>query len=86
MVVFWKLLEKGSQNPTAESEPDYIPMLRYYRVFNLDHVTGIKKPTLENLPTFQPINEAEEVATKYQEQIEMIHAAGAVPRHARECS
>jgi antirestriction protein ArdC len=28
---------------------------------------------LENLPTSQPINEAEEVATKYQEQIEVIH-------------
>ena len=80
MVVFWKLLEK----PTPENETDYIPMLRYYRVFNLDQVTGIKKPTLENLPTFQPINEAEEVASKYQEQIEVIHAAGAVPLHARE--
>ena len=69
MVVFWKLLEK----PTPEDETDYIPMLRYYRVFNLDQVTGIKRPAIDNLPTFQPINEAEEVATKYQEQIEVIH-------------
>jgi antirestriction protein ArdC len=73
MVVFWKLLEKPAENPTADNETDYIPMLRYYRVFNLDQVTGIKKPTLENLPTFQPIKEAEAVATKYQEQIEVIH-------------
>jgi len=51
MVVFWKLLEKPAENPTAENETDYIPMLRYYRVFNLDQVTGIKKPSLENLPT-----------------------------------
>src|SRR5262249_5853750 len=50
MVVFWKLLEKAAQNPTPENEKDYIPMLRYYRVFNLDQVTGIKKPSLENLP------------------------------------
>ena len=49
-------------------------MLRYYRVFNLDQVTGIKKPSLENLPTFQPIKEAEQVATKYQEQIEVMQA------------
>jgi antirestriction protein ArdC len=49
MVVFWKFLEK----PTAENETDYIPMLRYYRVFNLHQVTGIKKPAFDNLPTFQ---------------------------------
>jgi antirestriction protein ArdC len=74
MVVFWRLLEKPAENPTAENETDYIPMLRYYRVFNLDQVTGIKKPVAaDNLPTFQPIDEAEEVATKYQEQIEVIH-------------
>src|SRR5499433_698399 len=73
MVVFWKLLEKAAQNPTPENEIDYIPMLRYYRVFNLDQVTGIKKPSLENLPAFQPIKEAEDVAARYQEQIEMIH-------------
>jgi antirestriction protein ArdC len=73
MVVFWKLLEKPAENPTAENETDYIPMLRYYRVFNLDQVTGIKKPMAENLPTFQAIKEAEAVAVKYQEQIEVMH-------------
>jgi antirestriction protein ArdC len=73
MVVFWKLLEKPAKNPTAGDDMDYIPMLRYYRVFNLDQVTGIKKPSLENLTSFQPIEEAEEVAARYQEQIEVIH-------------
>ena len=47
MVVFWKLLEKPAQNSTPENETDYIPMLRYYRVFNLDQVSGIKKPLPE---------------------------------------
>ena len=73
MVVFWKLLEKPAENPTGEHDMDYIPMLRYYRVFNLDQVTDIKKPVAENLPTFQPIEGAEEVAARYQEQIEVIH-------------
>lgn len=73
MVVFWKLLEKPAANPTPENETDYIPMLRYYRVFNLDQVAGITKPTLENLPAFQPIEEAETIAAKYQEQIEVMH-------------
>src|SRR6266498_2216267 len=73
MVVFWKLLEKPAENPSAEHETDYIPMLRYYRVFNLDQVTGIKKPSLEGLPAFQPIEEAEAIAAKYQKQIEVSH-------------
>src|SRR5258707_7940203 len=51
MVVFWKMLEKPAANPTPENETDYIPMLRYYRVFNLDQVSGINKPALENFPT-----------------------------------
>jgi antirestriction protein ArdC len=73
MVVFWKLLEKPAENPTGETDTDYIPILRYYRVFNLDQVTGIKKPTLENLPLFQPIKEAEEIATKYGQQLRVNH-------------
>src|SRR5215813_10017917 len=73
MVVFWKLLEKPAENPTPNNETDYIPMLRYYRVFNLDQVTGIKKPSLDNLPSFQPIKEAEEIAIRYQQQIEVRH-------------
>jgi antirestriction protein ArdC len=73
MVVFWKLLEKPAENPRPDHQTDHIPMLRYYRVFNLDQVTGIKKPAIESLPGFQPIKEAEDIAAKYQEQIEVTH-------------
>jgi len=73
MIVFWKLLEKPTKSPTPENETDYIPMLRYYRVFNLDQVEGIKKPSAQNLPMFEPIAEAETIATKYQDQIEVTH-------------
>src|SRR6201988_2416778 len=52
MVVFWKLLEKPAEKPRPERETDYFPMLRYYRVFNLDQVEGIAKPKPENLPEF----------------------------------
>jgi antirestriction protein ArdC len=34
MVIFWKMLERPAKNPTTEDDTDYIPMLRYYRVFN----------------------------------------------------
>jgi antirestriction protein ArdC len=76
MVVFWKLLEKPAEKPTPENDKDYIPMLRYYRVFNLDQVSGIKKPALENMPAFEPIKEAEAITATYQEQIEVTHGGG----------
>jgi antirestriction protein ArdC len=66
-------LEKPAANSTAENDTDYIPMLRYYRVFNLDQVTGIAKATAGELPEFEPIAEAETVATKYQTQVEVTH-------------
>jgi antirestriction protein ArdC len=73
MVVFWKLLEKPAQNPTPENDTDYIPMLRYYRVFNLDQVSGINKPLPETVSTFQPIEQAEQIARNYQRQIGVTH-------------
>jgi len=73
MVVFWKLLEKPAAKPTAENDTDYIPMLRYYRVFNLDQVSGIAKPTIGELPVFEPISEAEAISTKYQTQVKVTH-------------
>jgi antirestriction protein ArdC len=73
MVVFWKLLEKPAENPTPENDTDYIPMLRYYRVFNRDQVSGIRNPVLDNLPSFQPIESAEEIATRYQNHIQVTH-------------
>jgi antirestriction protein ArdC len=73
MIVFWKLLEKPAKNPTPKNDTDYIPMLRYYRVFNLDQVTGIEKPKLEVMAEFEPIKEAEAIAARYQEQVEVTH-------------
>ena len=73
MVVFWKLLEKQAANPTAENDTNYIPMLRYYRVFNLDQVSGIAKPTAGELPHFEPIADAEAIATQYQAQVAVTH-------------
>jgi antirestriction protein ArdC len=73
MVVFWKLLEKPAETSTPEKDTDYIPMLRYYRVFNLDQVSGINKPVLDNFPSFEPIEAAEEIANRYQNDIEVTH-------------
>jgi antirestriction protein ArdC len=84
MVVFWKLLEKPAANPSTENETDYIPMLRYYRVFNLDQVSGIAKLTAGELPVFEPIAEAESIATKYQTQVEVTHGGTRAYYHTRQ--
>ena len=42
-VVFWKILEKEETNEdTGEKEVRKIPMLRYYNVFHISQVDGVK--------------------------------------------
>ena len=75
MVVFLETPREASAEANAEKDTDYITMLRYYRVFNPDQVSGIEKPSSKALPTFTPNVEAEAIATRYQEQIEVPHPA-----------
>ena len=64
-VVFWKWLEHEQENPeTDEVETVSAPLLRYYRVFNVEQCEGIpgdKVPALENARAFHPIEEADRV-------------------------
>ena len=59
-VVFWKLLEK--ENPKT-GEQKNIPVLRYYRVFNLEQTRGIKAPEEEGMDAqpFTPIQRCEQL-------------------------
>jgi antirestriction protein ArdC len=63
-VVFWKWLEHERENAEGEAETYNTPLLRYYRLFNVEQCEGIpadKVPALENAREFQPIEEAERV-------------------------
>jgi antirestriction protein ArdC len=71
-----RLLEKQAKDSTDKNDKDYIPLLRYYRVYNLDQVSGIKKPALENLPQFKPIAEAEQIANAYGSHLEALRHGG----------
>ena len=52
LVVFWKMLDNASYNPTEpKGESRQIPFLRYYYVYNIDSVDGID-------PARIPSNEA----------------------------
>ena len=64
-VVFWKWLQHERENPeTGELETHSAPLLRVYRVFNVEQCESIpadKVPPLENARDFHPIEEAERV-------------------------
>jgi len=58
-VVFWKLLEKEDEEGNIEE----IPLLRYYRVFNLEQCQGIKDPLEEKKKDIPPLESCEEIIT-----------------------
>ena len=65
-VVFWKWMEKNTTDLNEDGEPRIMnyPVLRYYKVFNLDQCDDIpveKIPALEVREDFHPIKEAEAV-------------------------
>jgi len=78
-VVFWKWLERERDNPdTGEIETVSTPLLRYYRVFNVEQCEGIpaeKVPTLENARDFRPIEEAERVVQEMPQRPIIQHEA-----------
>ena len=63
LVVFWKMLQKLEKDSEGNERLEKIPMLRYYTVFNLEQVEGVKAPqegeVKENI--FTPIEKAEEI-------------------------
>jgi antirestriction protein ArdC len=63
-VVFWTLFEKDSDTK--------IPVLRFYRVYNLEQTMGIPAKYIPVLPAknqvvFDPISNAEEIISGYQD-------------------
>ena len=61
-IIFWKQSQVQDTNDSGETVTKTIPMLRYYAVFNVEQIDGLKLPKLavqEN--TFDAIVEAEAV-------------------------
>lgn len=68
IVVFWKIFESKETNPdTGEIEIKKIPLLRYYNVFHISQVEGIK-PLEVPFKEVEPIEEAEKIITMYVER------------------
>lgn len=64
-VVFWKWIDKkdaDTQDDEITGTKGKVPLLRYYSVFNLDQVEGIKAPEPKELiKEFNPIQKADEI-------------------------
>lgn len=64
-VVFWKWIDKkdaDTQYDEITGTKGKVPLLRYYSVFNLDQVEGIKAPEPKVvIAEFNPIQKAEEI-------------------------
>lgn len=78
IVVFWKTSQVREKDADGNTVVKTIPILRYYRVWNLEQVEGINPPITEDtVPRpFDPIAEAESVIAGYPNPPTITHAGG----------
>lgn len=62
IVVFWKWIETENKDTGKEEK---IPLLRYYRVFNINQCEGIESKRQEETFEHDPIEEAENIIKGY---------------------
>jgi len=89
-VIFWKWIERKDADDadTEETKTGKVPLLRYYNVFNLDQVTGIPSPPVQETTTnaFTPIEKAQQIITNMPHRPEIKHGgneAAYMPRWDR---
>lgn len=59
-VIFWKWLDKTTEDDSVPSVNGKIPLLRYYTVFNVEQCEGIKAPAvIQACNLFSPIEKAD---------------------------
>ena len=77
IVVFWKIFEKEeTDKDTGEKEVKKIPMLRYYNVFHISQVEGVK-PLERSFTEVEPIAEGDKIILDYitREHIDFVECA-----------
>lgn len=70
MIVFWKIMEKENK----EGKKETFPLLRYYKVWNLEQIDGVENPLTEE-KTFDPIEEAEKVIKQSPIKIPVLNSS-----------
>lgn len=75
LIIFWQLVKARKQDQDADRDPNkpprMVPLLRYYRVFNLEQTEDVKVPKgrtagqVENRTEIERIEAAEEIIANY---------------------
>lgn len=78
IVVFWKITPVEETKEDGTKEIKQIPLLRYYNVFHISQVEGVKPLPEEELNDIEPIEKAEAVLNDYwtREHIKVEHVKG----------
>lgn len=67
IIVFWKITEIEEENEDNEKVKKNIAILRYYNVFHISQVEGVK-PLESPFPEVEPIEEADRIINDYVER------------------
>lgn len=71
-VIFWKMHEVDERD--EEGQAKFVPVLRYYTVFNLEQCEGIEAPLEDEEPhVFEPIEEAARIVTGMPDPPIVVH-------------
>jgi antirestriction protein ArdC len=77
IVVFWKPVQKKAQEETETDEKQkHVPMLRYYKVFNIDQCRDVPEhliPKLDANTEFEPLLECEIVVANMVNAPAIVH-------------
>lgn len=71
IITYWRMLEKENEDGTIKKR---FPMIRYYRVYNLQQTTGITPKWEAELPKYNndPISNCEQILSEMREPPETI--------------
>lgn len=78
IIVFWKITPVEEMKDDGTKQTKQIPLLRYYNVFHISQVDGVKPLQDEALNDIEPIEKAEHVLLNYwkRENISVEHLKG----------
>lgn len=78
VVVFWKIQNVEEEQEDGTKVMKQLPLLRYYNVFHISQVEGVKPLNIDNLKEHEPIEAAENVLHGYldREGIELKNVIG----------
>ena len=65
IVVFWKLQIIKDEKENGEIEEKQIPLLRYYRVFHISQIDGVKPLPKSEIPKIEGIEEGDRLIKEY---------------------